>query len=42
MHLDFDKKLLHESIEWDAQADELTITVSAFPKLADKLNEADR
>jgi len=42
MHLDFDKKLFHESIEWDADNDELRITVSAFPKLAERLNEADR
>lgn len=42
MHLDFDKSLFHESIEWDEQGDALTITVSAFPKLADKLKDADR
>ncbi len=42
MNLDFDKKLFHESIEWDADNDELRITVSAFPKLAERLDEADR
>ncbi len=42
MHLDFDKSLLHESIDWDEQGDALTITVSAFPKLADKLKDADK
>lgn len=42
MSLDFDKKLFHESIKWDAENDELRITVSAFPKLAEKLDEADR
>ena len=42
LFIDFDKKLFHESVEWDPTNDELRITVSAFPKLAEKLDEADQ
>lgn len=42
MHLDFDRKLLHNGIEWEPKNRLLTIDVSAFPKLAEKLEEADQ
>jgi len=40
--LDFDKGLLHESIHWNREANELTLDVAAFPSLDEKLAAADQ
>lgn len=42
MSLDFDRKLFHNGIEWEPQSGLLTIKASSFPKLSEKLNEADQ
>ncbi|MFD0894741.1 nucleoid-associated protein [Luteolibacter ambystomatis] len=40
--LDFDKNLLHDSIHWDEEEDELVIDVSKFSNLGEKLREAEQ